>query len=114
MNTSQILSNSPFLASVQLFLLLIFQPKLWRETVSQIDPALSPDFALSKLSIAQWQHSGLLRLLGLIYIMAPLFMVVIIGLVLWLFSVEPLLIARCMTYIITLSLVGGIMSGITI
>jgi hypothetical protein len=114
MNTSQILSNSPFLASVQLFLWLIFQPKLWRETVSQIDPALSPDFALSKLTIAQWQHVGLLRLLGLIYIMAPLFMVVIIGSVLWLFSVEPLLIARCMTYIITLSLVGGIMSGITI
>ncbi|MDM8564332.1 ATP-binding protein [Candidatus Halobeggiatoa sp. HSG11] len=107
------LSRSSFLASVQIFLWLIFKPLHWKNVIGQIEPNLSPDFALSKLSFEQWQHPILLHLLGVMYFVGPIFIGIISGLSLWLFGYQDYML-RSMVYVTTLSFIGGFVSGIII
>lgn len=111
------LSTNPFLASIQLLFWLLFRPAAWQALVAQIDSALPSDFALSTLRLKQWRHPVLLRLLGLIYITGPLVIGIIVGIVglyLWWVNGDIVVAIRGLIYVMTLSIVGGLTSGITV
>ena len=76
------------LGSVQLLFWLFFHPSAWRNYVTRLDPTLLPDFALAELSQAQWQDPAWRRLLLMIYLVSPLLVSLLSGLVLWLVG-EP-------------------------
>jgi hypothetical protein len=71
------------IGSLQLLGWLFFHPSAWRNYVTRIDPALSPNFALIELRPRQWRNPALHRLLLMSYCVLPLLSGVIIGLIPW-------------------------------
>jgi hypothetical protein len=108
------LHRSSFIATFQLLFFLVFRPSDWRSMVTRIDPALPPDFSLSELKMAHWQHSEFLRLLRLIYGAMPIFIGVIVWIWLFWFKGDIIDATRGFIYTITLSFVGALTGGITI
>ncbi|MFK5968969.1 MAG: hypothetical protein QM487_02455 [Candidatus Marithrix sp.] len=115
------LSKNILFINVQLLTWLLFYPNAWREMVNKIDSTLAPDFALANLNSKQWNNIILLRLLGIIYILTPLLIGIIIGLILsglnlyfhgYINYNDTLL--RGIIYTVILGIVGGTISGITI
>jgi len=114
------LHNNPFLACIQLLYWLLFRPVAWQTLVEQIDLSLPADFALSRLSVAQWRHPIVLRFLVLIYGVGPLLVGILVGLCLWLiqwgfgWQDGGTMVIRGILYAVTLTFVGGLISGITV
>ncbi|HAI70385.1 MAG TPA: hypothetical protein DCM38_13235 [Gammaproteobacteria bacterium] len=112
--------NNPFFACIQLLYWLLFRPVAWQTLVEQIDLSLPADFALSRLSIAQWRHPIVLRLLVLIYGVGPLLVGILVGVCLWLiqwgfgWQDGGAMVIRGILYAATLTFVGGLISGITV
>lgn len=99
-------------ASLQLLIWLLFHPSAWRNYVTQLDPALSPDFALAELQAEQWRNPGLRRLLLMSYGVLPLLAGLLISLIPWwvvgLSSREVLAnVLICLAYGVVTSLAVG-------
>lgn len=111
MNT--FLSPHPWKACWQPLFWLFFRPSVWKKYVAAIDPNLPPKFALSTLRQEHWYHPGLLRLLKLIYVFLPLSTGIIVGVFLWSNGYSNAL-GRGIFYAWAVSLLGGLLHGITI
>ena len=115
------LSKNLLFVSVQLLTWLLFYPNFWQKMVTKIDSTLSQDFALSNLNPKQWKNTILLRLLGIIYILTPLLVGIIIGLILSglnLYFYNEInygnTVLRGIIYTVILGVIGGIISGFII
>lgn len=106
------LQNSTFILCAHLLFTLIFHPSAWRQTLSNIDPKLSPDFSLATLKYSHWYQPQIQQLLLAAYLIGPLYIGIISMLTLLIAAPEYAL--RGSLYSITLSLVAGIISGITL
>jgi len=80
------LHSNLILGSLQLLFWLFFHPSAWCNHVARIDPTLRPDFCLAELSWAQWRNPALRRLLMTGYVIWPLLVGLVVGLVLWISS----------------------------
>ena len=69
--------------SLHLLFWLFFHPSAWRNYVTRIDPALSPDFALTELPRETWQSPVLRRLLLQGYLVLPILTGLLVGLIPW-------------------------------
>ncbi len=107
------LHSNQLLASLQLLYWLLFHPSCWRQWVATIDSSLPPDFALFMLSRQQWQQPQLRHLLFSIYVVEPLILTVMAGWGLLILDLD-LLIQRGLVYAVISSIVGRLVSGITI
>ncbi len=115
------LSKTLLVINVKLLTWLLFYPNIWKEIVNKIDSTLSPDFALSNLNSKHWSNIVLLRLLSVIYILAPLLIGMIVGLILLSLNLyfyneinHDNILLRGIIYTVILGIVGGTISGITI
>ncbi len=115
------LSKNLLFINAQLLIWLLFYPNIWKAMVSKIDSTLSADFALANLNHKQWNNIVLLRLLGVIYILAPMFIGIIVGLILSglnLYFYNEInyddTLLRGIIYTFILGIIGGTISGITI
>ncbi|MDM8564032.1 MFS transporter [Candidatus Halobeggiatoa sp. HSG11] len=128
------LHNNLFIASFQLLGWLLFHPTAWQHFVNQIDTSLSPDFTLSNISLNCYQHPNLRRLRLIAFVMLPILVGLLIGILLtiipfisWFFNQIPtqnsvytlpehfgvnLIIG--ISYGILICLVGSILSSLTI
>ncbi len=70
------------IGSLQLLLWLFFHPSAWRNYVSRVDPDLPPNFSLIGISRAQWRNPDLRRLLLKMYLICPLLVGLLVGLIL--------------------------------
>jgi hypothetical protein len=102
------------LGSLQLLFWLFFHPSAWRNHVARIDPILHPDFALAELSLAQWRNPALRRLLMMAYIVWPLLVGSLVGLVLWVVGKSGQEIAYGAAYGVTFSVVFSVTVGVTV
>ncbi len=106
---------NPILAAIHLFIWLLWSPSVWQtRVVETIAPTLSGDFALMNLSATQWRQPTVWRLLIIVYLVGPLFVGTIVGLVSMLISQDWVLALRGIIYVVTLSLVGGLVSGLLV
>ncbi|MCP4538377.1 MAG: ATP-binding protein [Chloroflexi bacterium] len=71
------------LGSLQLLFWLFFHPSAWRNCVARIDPTLRPDFCLAELEQEHWLAPDMQRLLIRKYIIWPLIVGLVVGLLLW-------------------------------
>ncbi|RKZ79242.1 MAG: hypothetical protein DRR19_25260 [Candidatus Parabeggiatoa sp. nov. 1] len=74
-------------ANFKILVWLVLHPSAWRNHVSHIEPTLAPDFALADLTETDsWHHVELRRLRRIIFIVQPLWVGGLIGLLLLLIS----------------------------
>jgi hypothetical protein len=107
-----LLPTSPVLASFMIVSWLLFTPSAWRRYVANIDPNLSPDFALADLKRQHWQLVWKLLILG--HGLWSVWVSSIVILCLWLLDVpgEVLVLVSC--YALLFSLVGGVLGSLTV
>jgi hypothetical protein len=72
----------PLLAPFQIIAWLVFHPSAWRGYIKSLDLGLAPDFALADLSVDYQRYSELRRLWRITFVLQPLLVGVLIGLVL--------------------------------
>jgi len=89
MLTKAYLHNNSLIASVQLLAWLLFHPSAWRDYISQIHPSLQPNFVLGDVPINYKHDPKLRRLRYLAYIVLPLLVGVLIGLLLSMIHLIP-------------------------
>ncbi len=78
------LHTNPLLGSLQLFFWLFFHPTAWRNYLAQIDPTLSPNFAVTDLRRSHWSNSQMRWLLVIGYVILPGLAALLTGLGVWL------------------------------
>jgi DNA polymerase III delta prime subunit len=76
----------------QMFFWLIFHPSAWRNYIHQIDPNLSPDFALADLANHSSPSPELKRLWRAIFLIQPILMAIVIAIVLLTINLVPRMI----------------------
>ncbi|RKZ47063.1 MAG: ATP-binding protein [Candidatus Parabeggiatoa sp. nov. 3] len=97
MFTKVYLHNNSLIASVQLLAWLLFHPSAWRDYISQIHPSLQPNFVLSDVPINYKHDPKLRRLRYLAYIVLPLLVGVLIGLLLSMIHLIPWFFAQLLS-----------------
>ncbi|MDY6991619.1 MAG: ATP-binding protein [Pseudomonadota bacterium] len=108
------LPTNPLLASMVIVFWLVFTPSAWRRYINQIDPELSPDFALTELKAHHWQQPLLQRLLLLGHGLWSLWVSIIVCCLLWFAYLPSEHIILASIYALLLSLVGGFLSSLFI
>jgi hypothetical protein len=108
------LPTSPVLASFVIISWLIFTPSAWQRYVANIDPNLSPDFALADLKKHHWQQATLRKLLINGHGLWSVWVCGIVISCLWGLNVpsEAILLTGC--YALLFSIVGGILGSLTV
>ncbi|HIE02767.1 MAG TPA: hypothetical protein EYP59_21215, partial [Thiotrichaceae bacterium] len=94
MLTKAELHNNSLIASVQLLAWLLFHPSAWRDYISQIHPSLQPNFVLGDVPVAYKHDPKLRRLRYLAYIVLPLLVGLLIGLLLSMIHLVPWFFAQ--------------------
>ena len=106
------LHSNLLLGSLQLLCWLLFHPSAWRNYAIRIDPALRSGFTLAELSRIQWRNPALRRLLIMGYLLWPLLVGLLVGLVLWLLHLPGENIGYGMAVGVGCSVAIGVVGGV--
>ncbi len=111
-DSSKNLPKNPVFASFVIVHWLLFTPSAWRHYVANIDPNLSPDFALADLH--HWRSKALWKLLILGHGLWSIWVCSIVILCLWLLgaSDDVLILVSC--YALLFTFVGGVLGSLTV
>jgi hypothetical protein len=109
------LSQNLLVASLQLLFWLFLRPSRWQSYIEQIDPALTPDFNLARLTRQHWQNPSIRRLLLIAYAIWPLQIVIATLFVRGLLLDQPSdLIIRSLLLGVGYAILGGGSLGLTV
>jgi len=109
------LHANPLLGSLQLFCWLFFHPTAWRNYLARIDPALSPNFAVTDLRRSHWRNTQMRWLLVIGYGILPGLAGLFSAFVLWLMGLpgQSLVLGGCAALALGMgvSVTGSIIIG---
>lgn len=109
-----LLPTNPFLASFVIIFWLVFTPSAWRRYLANIDPKLSPHFALANLKKHHWQHPALWKLLILGHGFWSIWVISIVILCLWLLDTPTDIMILVSCYALLFSFVSGMLASLTV
>ena len=102
--------SNPFLAALQIFVWLLFQPTRWRQSITTLN--LPADFNLQSLSKTHWRHPIIRRLLIIILIILPLFVGSLVAIALYMIGRPLPNLMMSVTYGMVITMLTGFVGAL--